>query len=637
MGARSDVPKGKLPSFARGALRPHFFVAGGRTTRISLSGMTLKIGEINRAALDRSRLLLEAFAAGDNLRVTETYLEIFDHFAITQYRELSSETLAALATFLKSFFAVLSEPAYVISDTHAVRVLQMNPVISLLTALSPFKTTDRFIRVIESQPNNYIKLLMLLNARSWIAPDMGLLFGVNPRVSSLWYAVYFFSAYGKIQRYIDNNIKNHVRNCPFELQYIPGISLEPMFASSYVDEINDRGVKERLNASVQVQLAGCKIENNPHPTSIAVISQRWIATSSVYKILRHFVHALRGGYKLTLVHLGAEALTSVDYEGFDEVRYVSMIKGGNIDLGQIQKNDFQLVFFPDIGMSEESVLLSNLRLGPIQCASYGHSVSTWGGKVDYWIGGRNAEPDVAPEANYSERLVLIPGSGGPPVVPDYRLRGPARDTTHVIANCPWGAYKMNPDIMEDLLWVQEEARLRGTHIVYRFFPGAAGGRLNNYILLNHDLASYFTAEGFEVMTDLKYEDYMAKMEEGHYMLDSYPFGGCNSVMDALWLRRPLVTRYGNEWNNRYGMALLKRLGLDEMAAATREEFRIKALRFAVDGNYREVMAGRIAEVDLINGSWDPGEAQSFRRAIDYLIEHHEQLHKEVVRAPIVID
>jgi hypothetical protein len=59
---------------------------------------------------------------------------------------------------------------------------------------------------------------------------------------------------------------------------------------------------------------------------------------------------------------------------------------------------------------------SNKRLAPVQIASYGHSVSTRGSQIDYWIGGAGADfipADLAlgPHPNYAETLVLVPGLG----------------------------------------------------------------------------------------------------------------------------------------------------------------------------------------------------------------------------------
>ena len=93
------------------------------------------------------------------------------------------------------------------------------------------------------------------------------------------------------------------------------------------------------------------------------------------------------------------------------VKYGDIIDGVT-DLSKLKENDFQAVYFPDIGMSPHSIFLANMRLAPIQFCSPGHSVSTYGADIDYFITGATVEEPDHPEKNYSERLVLLPERGG---------------------------------------------------------------------------------------------------------------------------------------------------------------------------------------------------------------------------------
>lgn len=586
----------------------------------------------------RAHRLLEHHLSGDAAAATEDYLVVLDHFARVQYQQIAPNVLTGLALFLKNLFAVVCEPSYTVPDRYIARVVQLSPILGTLTAMSPFGTTDAFLDIVREQPRNFVKLLLLANARCRTQLDIQRLFDANATVASIWYSTYVFSTYSRTSSLVDANARAYVQNVPEQLEYIVGLSLEPMFASSYIDEIHDRGLKERFNQSIQRKLSGVRIKNRPDPRKIAILSQRWVPTSSVYKILRHFIAALKPSYHLTFVQLGGESAHQSDLALFDEVRRVGMTPEGRLNIKEVEDNDFQVALYPDVGMSEESLLLSNLRLCPIQCASYGHSVSTWGSLIDFWIGGRDAEPEENPQDNYSERLVLIPGSGGPPVIPDYTPVHPDRPADRIIANCPWGAYKLNASLIEDLKVIRDEVKSRGRRVLFRFFPGAGGIRNNNFLLLRRDLAEAFgNVEDFELVPDLQYRPYMEAMEQGHLMLDSYPFGGCNSVMDALWLGQPLVTRYGREWNNRYGLALLRRFGLEEMAVSEREDYRRLAVRMIVDDGFRGGLAGKIAGQDLIAGSWDRSEADAFRQAIDFLIANQDALRADSSRAPIRIE
>ena len=90
-------------------------------------------------------------------------------------------------------------------------------------------------------------------------------------------------------------------------------------------------------------------------------------------------------------------------------------------------NEFALVYFPDIGMTKFSICLANLRVAPIQVAGVGHSVSTFGADIDYYMSGADVETPDRPERFFSERLVLLPGCGSVNELPTYaRWQGEIR-------------------------------------------------------------------------------------------------------------------------------------------------------------------------------------------------------------------
>lgn len=589
------------------------------------------------SALDAaSKRLFADFLAYRSDVVTAGWLEVMEYFNRTIYGGFSSADRRALSGFLLRLLTVVADESYSISHAFLGSVVGANPVLANLLAVTPIQDTEPYLRIVVRQQNNFLKICLLWNARVVIKMNTTRLFDADPVVASAWFSGYCYSAWGVPTVAMLNEVRRQIREIDPRLRYVGETSIEPYFSASYFEPEFDRQVKVALNASIQKMFAAVRVTNRPQRGRVAIISQRWKPGTAVYKILRHFVAALKPSCHLTLVHLGAEEVNAIAADPFDRVFHVRL-RDTKLDLREIESNDFELVFFPDIGMSVESMLLSNLRLAPIQCSSYGHSVSTWGSRVDYWIGGRDAEPD-RPEENYSERLILLPGSGGPPIIPDYCPNFPAKSGERVIVNCPCGAYKLNAEYLADICEIAGRVKVAGKKMHCRFFASGTGGRMARRAAIVKDLKEIFSsAATFEIFDELPYVEYMAKVEECHLALDAYPFGGCNSIMDVLWVHQPVVTRYGNEWNNRYGMALLKRLGLEEMAVSTREEYIELGTRLVVDDAYRAELERKIAAVDLVNQCWDPSEAQAFKRAIDYLIANHERLKQENSRAPIYID
>src|SRR3979409_696472 len=66
-----------------------------------------------------------------------------------------------------------------------------------------------------------------------------------------------------------------------------------------------------------------------------------------------------------------------------------------------------VLIFPEIGMDKVSAQLAAQRLAPVQCASWGHPVTSGFPTIDYFISSDLMEPRGAAN-HYSEKLIRLP-------------------------------------------------------------------------------------------------------------------------------------------------------------------------------------------------------------------------------------
>jgi predicted O-linked N-acetylglucosamine transferase (SPINDLY family) len=59
-------------------------------------------------------------------------------------------------------------------------------------------------------------------------------------------------------------------------------------------------------------------------------------------------------------------------------------------------------------------------------------------------------------------------------------------------------------------------------------------------------------------------------------LDTYPYNGCLTTLEALWMGVPVVTLVGKHRVSRVGLSLLSRIGLEFFAVSTPDEYLRKA-------------------------------------------------------------
>ena len=77
-------------------------------------------------------------------------------------------------------------------------------------------------------------------------------------------------------------------------------------------------------------------------------------------------------------------------------------------------------------------------------------------------------------------------------------------------------------------------------------------------------------------------DYMERWLAVDIALDTYPYPGGGTTCDALYMGVPVVTRYGRRRGTRFGLSLLKNVGLEALAAADGRAYIEKAAALAHD-------------------------------------------------------
>jgi protein O-GlcNAc transferase len=88
-------------------------------------------------------------------------------------------------------------------------------------------------------------------------------------------------------------------------------------------------------------------------------------------------------------------------------------------------------------------------------------------------------------------------------------------------------------------------------------------------------------------------DVKALLSVGDVYLDTFPFGGVNSLVDPLELGMPVAVWEGRTFRSRMGGALLRSLGLEELIAESEENYHALAVRLGTDRDLRVNLGERI--------------------------------------------
>ena len=575
----------------------------------------------------------DAYRRQDYDTMSEQFLAVINHCRNITYYAVDLPTKQALNSFVKHLLYFLSQEDFILSDPFASQFIDANGVIANIVAISDFGTTDPFLRILIGQQRNFTKLLALYSARNKVKIDRRLLFGTSPELATQWYYC-FTEGYrnGCADEVTLQNLREHIAYEDDRIIGINSFTHHAYFGSTYIDHEGDYLVKQRINRLFQATpLCSQPIRNTPKKNRIAVLTSMWFRRQSVYRSQQPFIEALAKDHELVLIALGRPR-DDLDTSLFKEVRRYDASADAS-DMSSLQGNDFAMAYFPDIGMSIESIILANMRIAPIQVTNYGHPVSTFGAKIDYWIGGQETELLERAREHYSERLVLIPGCAQAPVPLDYHLQYPQLPTSPIIINCTWSGQKINSGHLHRLRTIADRAE---TPVKFHFFPGGAilG---NGYIPLERAIKSILGEERVQVMPDLGFEQYMPVLEAAHFALDAHPFGGYNTAVDLLTLRKPIVTLAGNRFYNNSTAYLLGRVGLEELITRSEQEYIDLGVRMIDNAEYRNRMIRRLKTADLATTVLSHEHVPAFVRAIDHLLENHAMLVKQPSREPIVVN
>ncbi len=578
------------------------------------------------------RQLAELYVRGATDAISAELLKILDYFDQGFLPTLDANTQRGINMFVLQLLHYFSQADYVPSKRDALRFIRLNQTIANMVALTPVKTTDAYLEIIRSQQNNLGKLLALYSARNRMKFDRQQLFATNPVLASVWYAAYGGMFHGGLQNpEVLANLQEHYHFAPPVIQtdnWLPDV----YYGSSYVDGVCDRPVKTAVNRCVQAELRRTPLWARPNPRKLAVISSLWWPAHSVYRNYAAYVESLKDDYELTLFHIPIDNHMPVA-DHFKEIVQLK-VGEGKLNLSPLENNEFAAVYFPDIGMTVPSIMLANLRIAPIQFAGLGHSVSTFGAEMDYFISGADVEIPENPEKNYSERLVLLPGYGVIHERMQYQPVGRTKTVPEFVLNCPWTGQKINRRLCELLFFLVRQSR---KPLRFRLFLGASLARHASYLPFIQDMKEFLAPAIVEPLPGMQYDEYMATMEEGDLTLDAFHYGGCNTVIDSLLLRKPMVTLEGERWYNRIGPRMLRDVGEADLVATSGPEYVQRALHLIHDDAYREACAARLRALDLDATVFSRADARYFRKAVDYLIAHHDRLRREPDRTPIRIE
>jgi predicted O-linked N-acetylglucosamine transferase (SPINDLY family) len=238
---------------------------------------------------------------------------------------------------------------------------------------------------------------------------------------------------------------------------------------------------------------------------------------------------------------------------------------------------------------------------PVQIAWLAYPGTTGIAAMDYRLSDPRLDPDGF-EAHYSERTIHLADSFWcyDPLATQPEVNGlPALERGHITLGCLNNPCKLTGATLA--LWGAVLRALPDSRLLLM----APAGRHRRSLLARLD-AQQIVPRRVDFVEFRPRADYLRTYHEIDFALDTFPYNGHTTSLDALWMGVPTVTRVGRTSVGRGGLSQLHHLQLLELAADTDSRFLEAAVSLAGDlprlAGLRQSLRARLERSPLMDGA-----------------------------------
>ena len=249
---------------------------------------------------------------------------------------------------------------------------------------------------------------------------------------------------------------------------------------------------------------------------------------------------------------------------------------------------------------------------PIQVTYLGYPATTGMRAIDYRVTDVHLDPPGDTEQWHTEKLIRLPHCYWCfPVPADApEVSEPPASRSGFITFGSYNTFaKVNPELIRLWARILEELPTARLRIV------VPGGVENNQHVVGMLLGNGLPKDRTDVIPSRPYSDYLASYRDIDIALDSYPYNGGATSLDAVFMGVPVVTLTGKSMVSRGGVTVLRNLGLPDLIAQTPEQYVQIAVELANDSERLRMLHGELRNRTLASPLTDaPALARELEKA-----------------------
>ncbi len=258
---------------------------------------------------------------------------------------------------------------------------------------------------------------------------------------------------------------------------------------------------------------------------------------------------------------------------FRDIRYLDDVAAAEL----VRKDRIDILVDLALHSAGGRLRLFACKPAPVQITWLGYAGTTGLDAIDYRITDPYVDPPGTDLGLYSEACLHLPETSWcyASLEPDLPVGPlPALTAGVVTFGCQNSYRKVHPGVLS--LWARVLRKIPGSRLLlYAEEPG------------QKDTLRRLAADGVEPNRvefgkRVSRREYLERYRRIDIGLDTFPFTGATTSLDALWMGVPVVTLTGSTSLHRAGTCLAMNLGLPDLVASSEDELLAEAVALAYD-------------------------------------------------------
>ena len=226
--------------------------------------------------------------------------------------------------------------------------------------------------------------------------------------------------------------------------------------------------------------------------------------------------------------------------------------------------------------SSNKIDIFNTRICPLQISWLGFNNSTGMKEVDFILADVNTVKDE--EKYYGSKIYKFPriwNSHCGFKIERYFNELPIKRNGHITFGSLNNFMKINEEVLD--VWINILKKIKNSKIILK----------SSLYVCEDVIKKKFEKEGLKdsikILKKTRGNDFLSHInvyDKIDICLDTFPFNGVTTTIEALWKNVPVLTKTGYNFNSRCGESILKSAGLEKFIANNNEDYIKKAVYYA---------------------------------------------------------